>query len=190
MRASHYNIEIFGVREHNEDNRRFYLAPQLWPIGPDVWLVQVDNSGKDNKNCWMMGFFAVLVKLGWFKEIVVSFLLTGHTHEDVDQDFSVMWRYLERRTVLDIAQLDTHLRECFIGAGNTKKKSLAFHDHTASDSDNQNHTAFKFVAGGRRGRLRKLLNEEKKQLPKKKAEGGGEKEATIKSTSQQETTNY
>lgn len=48
----------------------------------------MDNCPRDNKNNIMFGFLAVLVLLGIFESVEVSFLPIGHTHEDVDAMFS------------------------------------------------------------------------------------------------------
>jgi len=53
---------------------------------PELFL-QADNCAKENKNRWMLAFCSWLVMLGIFTKITLSFLLQGHTHEDVDQLF-------------------------------------------------------------------------------------------------------
>ena len=48
--------------------------------------VQLDNSGKENKNHTVLYFFGYIVsKLTWFLTVQINFLIVGHTHEDVDQ---------------------------------------------------------------------------------------------------------
>lgn len=37
---------------------------------------------------YLLGFMAYLVEKGVFRKIKVSFLMVGHTHEDIDQVFS------------------------------------------------------------------------------------------------------
>ena len=54
---------------------------------PPILRIQVDNCGKENKNQYMFAFCAILVKLRYFAEVYLSFLLVGHTHEDIDQRF-------------------------------------------------------------------------------------------------------
>ena len=48
----------------------------------------VDNCWKENKNINMFCFLGMLVERGWFNEIYLDSLPTGHTHENIDQLFS------------------------------------------------------------------------------------------------------
>ena len=63
---------------------------------PPILYLQADNCYKKNKNKYTMGFCALLVALGWFDEVYMSFLPTGHTHEDINKLFSHL-RILMRR---------------------------------------------------------------------------------------------
>ena len=63
---------------------------------PPVLYLQMDNCGRENKNRFVFAFCALLVELGVFRKIKVSFLMVGHTHEDVDQMFSRFSTYLRR----------------------------------------------------------------------------------------------
>ena len=65
-----------------------YLAKGNWKNLPPKLHVQMDNCFKENKNNHMFGFLAALVQLELFTIVTASFLLRGHTHEDVDQGFS------------------------------------------------------------------------------------------------------
>ena len=56
-------------------------------LPPKLYL-QLDNTAKQCKNKYVMALLALLVEHGVFREIVVSFLPVGHTHEDIDQMFS------------------------------------------------------------------------------------------------------
>ncbi|XP_067660460.1 uncharacterized protein [Haliotis asinina] len=64
---------------------------------PETLYLQADNWPKDNKNKTLLYFLALLVKLKIFKKVKLSFLMVGHTHEDVDQLFSVFARELRQR---------------------------------------------------------------------------------------------
>ena len=53
------------------------------PELPETLFLQLDNTWKQNKNQFMIGFAGCLVQWGIFKRVVVSFLPVGHTHEDI-----------------------------------------------------------------------------------------------------------
>jgi hypothetical protein len=59
---------------------------QFVPL-PPILHVQLDNCWKDNKSRWIMCFWSLLVAKGIFEEIQVSFMLVGHTHDDIDASF-------------------------------------------------------------------------------------------------------
>ena len=63
---------------------------------PRTMRVQADNAS-DNKNWTMMLFFGVLVQHEYILDIYFSFLVVGHTHEDIDQLFSKVSRYFRAR---------------------------------------------------------------------------------------------
>lgn len=62
---------------------------------PATFYVQADSAG-DNKSQWMICFLAWLVECGYVAEVYLTFLVVGHTHEDVDQVFSLGSRFLYR----------------------------------------------------------------------------------------------
>ena len=55
-------------------------------LGSTLYL-QMDNCARENKNRHHLAFCHVLVEKRWFKDIFVTFLPTGHTHEDIDRMF-------------------------------------------------------------------------------------------------------
>jgi hypothetical protein len=61
---------------------------------PDTLCMQLDNTSKQCKSQFVMGFLGLLINCGVFQQVIVSFLPVGHTHEDVDQFFSrtSVWR--------------------------------------------------------------------------------------------------
>ena len=63
---------------------------------PEVLYVQADNAS-DNKNWTLLAFFGMLVHHGYVREVQFSFLLVGHTHEDIDQLFSVLSKHFKSR---------------------------------------------------------------------------------------------
>ncbi|KAL3682248.1 hypothetical protein R1sor_000270 [Riccia sorocarpa] len=85
---------------------------------PSTFYIQLENSGKDNKNWAVMAFLSELVVRGVFKVVIASFLIVGHTHEDVDAFFSKINRALSGKHVSSIPQL---LAEVY---GAEEKRSL------------------------------------------------------------------
>lgn len=51
-------------------------------LTPTIY-VQLDNTCRENKNKYFMGCMAVLVARGLVKEVIMSFLMVGHTHEGI-----------------------------------------------------------------------------------------------------------
>ena len=76
-----------------------HLARGDWKSLPPKLHVQMDNCFKENKNNHMFGFLAALVQLELFVTATASFLLRGHTHEDVDQGFSRGSKKVRRQKV-------------------------------------------------------------------------------------------
>ena len=76
-----------------------HLARGDWKSLPPKLHVQIDNCFKENKNNHMFGFLAALVQLELFVTVTASFLLRGHTHEDVDQGFSRGSKKVRRQKV-------------------------------------------------------------------------------------------
>ena len=54
---------------------------------PQGLHLQQDNTSRECKNQWMINWAAKLVALNVFSWITLSFLTTGHTHEDIDGTF-------------------------------------------------------------------------------------------------------
>ncbi|KAL3682633.1 hypothetical protein R1sor_000655 [Riccia sorocarpa] len=77
--------EYFGLQQQqsiNEGRRLRMLA-----VSHNLYI-QLDNSAKDNKNWTVIAFCIELVARGCCKTITMSFLVVGHTHEDVYAFFS------------------------------------------------------------------------------------------------------
>ena len=45
--------------------------------------VQLDNCAKDNENKFAFAYYTLLVAKGFFKDLLVSFVLVGHMHDDI-----------------------------------------------------------------------------------------------------------
>lgn len=62
---------------------------------PKRLVLQMDNSGKENKNRAVFLYLGLLVAKGYFERIDLIFLVVGHTHDLIDQVFSVVEHYLD-----------------------------------------------------------------------------------------------
>ena len=85
---------------------------------PKTLFLQLDNCSGDNKNKYVFGFFSSLVANGTFNTVVLSFLVVGHTHEDVDQLFSTIGAHLKKFGSLTLSDFDKMVVEAL----NTKLK--------------------------------------------------------------------
>ena len=72
---------------------------------PRKLYLQLDNSAKDNKNKYLMAFLSLLTAWGVFEEIQASFLLVGHTHEDIDAYFNHLLKALKSKNTFVLTDL-------------------------------------------------------------------------------------
>jgi len=85
-------IEEHGDASTLDSGAAVYSGPGMkWPRRLHVTF---DNASSECKNQWMMRFLGLLVFHGIFEAITASMLLVGHTHDIVDQMFSVWSRML------------------------------------------------------------------------------------------------
>jgi hypothetical protein len=79
---------------------------------PKHLILQLDNSPKDNKNQTMLAFASDLTARGIFVTVVMSFLMKGHTHEDIDAAFSKVSLRLKGKDIGTLPELMAHVWEC------------------------------------------------------------------------------
>jgi hypothetical protein len=82
----------------------FYLKTMMGELAEEGYI-QLDNCPSENKSKAIYFLFALMVALGMFKAVYVNYLLVGHTHEDIDQVFSMLSLWLSHRdtwTPLDL----------------------------------------------------------------------------------------
>lgn len=128
---------IIGVKAHGH-GQFFYIVPPdvphtgdvTWSIIMDVinrireasdrqlpgklW-VQMDNTTSDNKTKVNLAMLRSVVESGCFREAHMGFLPKGHTHEDIDQAFSVIAQYLTKNVCHTFEQLAEACRSAFTG---------------------------------------------------------------------------
>ena len=61
---------------------------------PRTMFLQLDNTTRQCKSKFVIAWLHYLIQVGIFDDIYVSFLPKGHTHEDIDQMFSCIAKYL------------------------------------------------------------------------------------------------
>ena len=72
---------------------------------PPHLVIQMDNTAKDNKNHNLLGFAGMLLSGGYFQEIEAHFLPVGHTHQEIDQSFSLVSKAIKQQGALDLEDL-------------------------------------------------------------------------------------
>ena len=80
---------------------------------PRTLYLQVDG-GSENKNQWMLSYLSLLVEVGLFDKIKMSFLPVGHTHEDIDQAFSRISVYLNKHDCLTYDEFLQGVHKSFV----------------------------------------------------------------------------
>jgi hypothetical protein len=102
----------FGAHHKHDSNQ--VVSTLLYVIGdvlrrkgflPPTLRIQADNCTRENKNIYMFALCATLVGLGIFQEVELSFLIVGHTHEDIDQRFSCISSTLKRSDVDSLKEM-------------------------------------------------------------------------------------
>ena len=72
---------------------------------PPRLVIQMDNTAKDNKNHNLLGFAGMLLSEGYFQEVEAHFLPVGHTHQEIDQSFSLVSKAIKQQGALDVEDL-------------------------------------------------------------------------------------
>jgi hypothetical protein len=57
----------------------------------------MDNCVKDNKNYHLLMFVSLLTTCEVFKEVQMGFLVVGHMHEDIDENFGYLLKNLKEQ---------------------------------------------------------------------------------------------
>ena len=101
---------------------------------PSVLYLQLDNTSKQCKNRFMLGWLGYLVLLGRFTTIVLSFLPVGHTHEDIDQVFSRLSVYLACHDAHNMDELHDAIKKSY-QTRDGHRAQCSFWDRTANFSE-------------------------------------------------------
>ena len=71
---------------------------------PPHFFIQVDNCS-ENKSKTFLGLADKLVEDGMFESVQINYLMVGHTHEDIDQWFSVFSKAIHREDIWTVSQM-------------------------------------------------------------------------------------
>ena len=91
--------DVSGRSSHDSE------LPRTARCLPPRLFLQMDNTARDNKNHYLLGFCAMLLNEGIFQEVEVHFLPVGHTHTDIDQTFSLIGSRLREEGAFSMPHL-------------------------------------------------------------------------------------
>jgi len=100
------NLAIYCFLAHLESWRRRNRKY------PETVYLQVDG-GSENANKYVLGILELLVAKRVVREIHYCRLPVGHTHEDIDAAFGVIWEWFKSNTVEDPYSYKLGLEEAF-----------------------------------------------------------------------------
>ena len=75
--------------------------------------MQLDNTGRVNKNQVLIAYLSMLVEKKVFKKVKLGFLLVGHTHDQIDQMFIRFSVKLAKQSAFDLPKICEVLRESY-----------------------------------------------------------------------------
>ena len=134
VHGDRFNVYINEPQVHSTSNVAIHclhdtLMDLLEARGqlPKVLYLQVDG-GPENKNQWTFGYLALLVHLGVFEKIKVSFLPVGHTHEDIDQRFSRISVALKKKNAFTFDEFVDVVKNAFVGEEHKPAKIEVLHN--------------------------------------------------------------
>ena len=106
------NIPISLPNQDNEQAPNEASSSSSFKPLPKHLVLQMDNSAKDNKNQTMLAFSSDLVARGIFETVTMSFLMKGHTHEDIDAAFSKVSLRTRGKDIGTLPELMAEVWEC------------------------------------------------------------------------------
>lgn len=102
------SIEIYRTFHNLKNNANLSIhcllksLEQLHRAGgsiPDVLYYQVDGGSENTSNA-VFGITELIVVRGLAKRVVITRLPVGHTHEDIDSKFAIIWKRVRNAFVL------------------------------------------------------------------------------------------
>ena len=116
-------IQLFTMTEDHETgsnhivetlHRFVNMQHSKGPL-PRTLYIQLDNCSRENKNHFLMAYLESLVAMRVFDVVEAGFLPVGHTHEDIDQAFSVTSSRLRVNNAITLSDLHYQLSQTHNG---------------------------------------------------------------------------
>lgn len=108
-RALQARVFLTYPNVHNDPNLTItilhYIITKWEGDLSQVLYLQLDNTARENKNQTLLAYLSMLVEKEIFKKIKVGFLLVGHTHDHIDQMFSVFSKRLSREDAFTLPKM-------------------------------------------------------------------------------------
>ena len=83
---------------------------------PETFYYQVDG-GSENSNLATLGYCEFIVARRLVDKVVVTRLIVGHTHCDIDAFFGVIWKKIRDATILTPQQYEEAIKEALASVG-------------------------------------------------------------------------
>jgi hypothetical protein len=77
---------------------------------PEELCVQLDG-GSENANKYVLGFLEWLVAKRLVKRVYYTRLPVGHTHEDIDACFGLIWNWFKKQNVHSLQSFQTNCED-------------------------------------------------------------------------------
>jgi hypothetical protein len=141
-------LNVYGVNNFGWKQTSYYLFLPHWETGPNISItilydqimryfkslnhkrpaileIQVDNCAKEGKNRAVFAFAAHMVHWKWFEEVNIVSLIQGHTHDLIDQDFSIWTKGERKHRIESFYQLSNFMKKTFKTGNNDEESKKA-----------------------------------------------------------------
>ncbi len=96
--------------------KRLQRYPRKEGVAAPTLFLQVDG-GPENANKYVLALCEYLVARDIFSTIYLTRLPVGHTHEDIDARFGVLWRAIRDKTVITPKEYEEIMHKAFSSEG-------------------------------------------------------------------------
>ncbi|MHB1800017.1 MAG: hypothetical protein ACYCUI_17315 [Vulcanimicrobiaceae bacterium] len=108
-----HHVDCVESNNNNNNNNSSSSSAVVASPRPSTLYLQADNCSGENKNIYVFAFLSFLIQLDVFTDIYYNFLPTGHTHEDIDQLFSVLQKKARSTNVPTVSSLLNFMKSAY-----------------------------------------------------------------------------